>query len=77
MAALRAPKLTIFNVLVNIIFIKRGTTLIFGMVLDYQRKIHLGLFDMYRKSKWLPLGAPNFTFSTFWSISSSFIMGSS
>ena len=46
MAALRAPKLTIFNILVNIIFINRGTTLIFGMVLDYQRKILLGLFDM-------------------------------
>ena len=46
MAALRAPKLPIFNILVNIIFINRGTTLIFGMVLDYQQKILLGLFDM-------------------------------
>ena len=46
MAALRAPKLPIFNILVKLIFINRGTTLIFGMVLDYQQKILLGLFDM-------------------------------
>ena len=63
MAALRAPKLTIFNVLVNIIFIKSGTTLIFGMVLDYQGKILLGLLTCSEHQNASPRGPKFYIFN--------------
>jgi len=46
MATVRAPKLTIFNILVNIFFINHGIILIVCMVLKSHKRIILGLFDL-------------------------------